>query len=58
MTKADQVIHAIERRNVTLECSAEGYPLRVEWKKAIGGLEVDLGRDNAGNNLWFLYTYK
>ena len=44
MTKGNQAIQAIRGYNVTLECSAEGYPLSVAWKKVIGGLEIDVGK--------------
>lgn len=44
MQRQEQRLHAFRGQNVTLQCSAEGYPLHVEWKKVIGGLEIDVGK--------------
>ena len=44
MRKRKQTLHVLKGHNVSLECSAVGYPLRVKWKKVIGGLEIDVGK--------------
>ena len=41
--REEQRLHVFKGQNITLKCSAEGYPLHVRWKKVIGGLEIDVG---------------
>ena len=43
-SEGDQEIHVDSGGDVTLECSAEGYPLNVVWKKLVKGKETDIGK--------------